>query len=256
MPQWLRVFAGVAITIAVLLVLAGLFGYQTGMIFETRHMASQFPVIDKTPVALNDLSVSQAVGKTFSLPGYTFALPWSEIDESKSKVFKTKLLIALHSGNAVIASSVPAQDFINGIESDFNVTREKLRQGFGDQAVKSDYNFRRLILYTTRKQIALTMPWGASSSVTMLLLLKGVMAPANDSELYAIETKELKGFQLGDPTLRPPKIAVELYDDDGEIELIFAQKPSGLVASISQADLNSVIQSVRKTPTAEASLAK
>lgn len=254
MPRWLRILAGVAVTIAILLVLTGLFGYQTGMMVETRHMAKQFPVIDKIPVPLTDLSVSQSAGRKFSLPGYTFALPWNEIEESKSKVFKSRLLIALNSGNAEIATSVPPLDFVKGMESNFDVTRETLRRDFGDHAVRSDYDFNRLILYTTRKQITLTMPWRGSSSIVMLLMFKGVMSPDTDVDLYTIQTKELKGFQIGAPARRPKKMLIELYDDEGEIELIFMQRANGPVPPITQAELNFVIQSVRKTSAGVASL--
>jgi hypothetical protein len=256
MPRWLRILAGVAITIAVFLVLAGLFGYGTVTILETRHMAKQFPVIDKTPAPLTDLSVSPSAGRTFSLPGYTFALPWTEIDEAKSKVFKARLFIALPSGHAVIASSVPPMDFINGIQSNFRSTRENMGRAFGSQAVKSDYDFKRLILYTTRNHITLTTSWRRCTRINLLLVIKGIMVPGPDVDLYAIETKEMKGFQLGDPARRPRKMAIELYDDEGEIELIFGQWDSGPVPPITQPELNFVIRSIRKTSGGVASLAK
>jgi hypothetical protein len=255
MPKWARFLTRPLVILALLILFFYSFGYQIMMMYETRHIASQFPVIDKTPVALTDLSVSPAASKSFSLPGYTFELPWAGIDASKSKVFKSRLLIVLQSGNAIIASSVPPQDFIGGLESTFKTTREKLRQNFGDQAVKSDYDLKRLILYTTRKQIHPFVPWRRSTSIGMLLMFKGVMVPTRDSELYTIQTGELRGFQLGDPEHRPAKMAIELYDDDGEIEFIFGQRPDGPTPGISQADLNCVIKSVHKTTAIDAALA-
>ncbi len=255
MPKWTRFLTRPLVILALLILFFYSFGYQVMTMYETRHIASQFPVIDKAPVALTDQSVSPVASKSFSLPGYTFELPWAGIDASKSKVFKSRLLIVFQSGNAIIASSVPPQDFINGLESTFKMTREQLRQGFGDQAVKSDYDLKHLILYTTRKQINPFVPWRRSTSIGMLLMFKGVMVPMRDSELYTIQTAELRGFQLGDPKHRPAKMAIELYDDNGEIEFIFGQRPDGPTPDISQADLNCVISSVHKTTATDAALA-
>ncbi|HXO88479.1 MAG TPA: hypothetical protein VN885_07490 [Candidatus Acidoferrales bacterium] len=90
----------------------------------------------------------------------------------------------------------------------------------------------------------------------MLLMLKGILVPGADADLYTIETKELKGFQLGDSARRPRQIAIELYDNDGKIELIFGQSTSAPVPLITRAELNFVIQSIRRTSASAASLAK
>jgi hypothetical protein len=48
------------------------FGIQTFCALEARNTARKLPVVSNTPVALSDLSISQAPGKKLSYFGYQF----------------------------------------------------------------------------------------------------------------------------------------------------------------------------------------
>jgi hypothetical protein len=223
------------------------FGYQTYSIVMMHRYATRFPVLNNVPVALSDLSVSTAPGTRLSYFGYDFEVPWTDIDNDKSKLMKNRVVIAFHSGNAMMLSNVPKDDFVNGVAATFHLTPEKLRDDFSDQ-IRNDYSFKTLILNMTPSRITLTTPWRQCNSMGILLMLKAVMLPSADADLYSIRTPNFVGYQFGDPNRHPAKIGVELYSSDGMLEFYLFQKVSDVESSISQADLNRIVETVHKSP--------
>jgi hypothetical protein len=61
-----------------------------------------------------------------------------------------------------------------------------------------------------------------------------------------IQTPEFKGFQFENPEGRPPRITDYVYSNDAGIEVMFLQKLDGSAPSISQSEVNRVIQSIHK----------
>jgi len=244
-----------AIVICVVCPFLYTFGAPILTIWTLRHRASEFPVVNKTPVALTDLSVSRGPGKKFTYLGYDFEVPWTDIDEGKSKLTGTRVVIAFDSEKAMTFAKFPPDEFLDGIASTMKSTPDKLRAAFGDQ-IRSDYAFKKLILYTTPGRITFLTPWRQCISTLMLVMFKVVMVPAPDIDLFSVQTDEYKGFQFGDPKKRPRRMGVELYSDEGMLELYFSQKENGQAPGISQSDINRVIQSVHKTENKESVLAK
>lgn len=81
----------------------------------------------------------------------------------------------------------------------------------------------------------------------MMIVMKAICMPsAADSGLYSVRSKEFKGFQYGDPQKRPNRIVVDLLADDGGIEFIVSQKTDGTAPIVTQAEINRMIQSVRR----------
>jgi len=251
MPRWARITITLAAVFVTCLVYAIFFGAQTISMLEVRHMASKAPVIDRVPVPLQDLSVSQATGTKLSYFGYSLEILWNDVDPTRGKIWTNRVVVAFKSGNAMMLTSVPGNDFVNGIATSLHVTPEKLREGFGDQ-VRSDYAFKTLILNVTPKWITFRRTWRQCTSISMLLMFKAVMLPSQDIDLFSFQTKDFKGFQFGDPKRRPPRIAVELYSDQGELEFYFFQTQGGKAPAISQADLNRIIHTIHKEPSSPA----
>jgi len=61
---------------------------------------------------------------------------------------------------------------------------------------------------------------------------------------------DFKGFQSENPQVRPARITDELFNEEGGIDVMFLQKPNSSAPTISQAEMNRVIQSIRKVPAA------
>ena len=252
--------AKVTISVAVAIILLAvtfllLFGYQSFAMLTMRSEVARFPVMDKTPIALTDFSVSRGSGKPISRFGYEFEVPWTDIDETKSIEFPDRIVIAFNSNKAMTFAAFPPHEFIDGVASTMHSTPEKLRAAFGEEAT-SDYEFKKLILNTTAHQMTFLTPWRQCNSMEMLLMFKAVMLPAPDIDLFSLEVHGFKGFQFGDPNRRPRKIGLELYSQEGMVEFYVFQKADGQAAGISQEDLNYIMQSLHRTANLKTALAK
>jgi len=75
--------------------------------------------------------------------------------------------------------------------------------------------------------------------------------PKAGSGIFLDSTRDFKGFQFENPQSRPSRITVELFSNDGGIDVIFMQKAGA--PAISQAEINRVIQSIHRTPLQTAS---
>jgi hypothetical protein len=76
----------------------------------------------------------------------------------------------------------------------------------------------------------------------MLLIIKAISMPDAASGIFSIQTQNFKRFQFENPQMRPSRITVELFSNDGGVHLMFFQKPGA--PRISQAEINRVIQSI------------
>jgi len=58
-----------------------------------------------------------------------------------------------------------------------------------------------------------------------------------------------KGFQQGDPhVVREDLLIVDLYSDDGGVEVMFLQKGYQNPTGVTQPEINRIVQSLHKTP--------
>ena len=223
------------------------FGIATLFVLETRYIAWKAPIVKKAPVELTDLSISQAPGRKLSYLGYEFEVPWDDVDEDKTKEVGEMQVIAFRSGNSMLFSKIPPKEFVNTFLSMSKENSAGLRAIYGENALQSDYSFRRLILETTPGKVTLFTPRKDSVGSAMLLVIKGIMIPqGGESGIYWIRTSQFQGYQYGNPRSRPKSLDVELFTEDEGIGFIFSQKEKGATSAISQGDINRVIQTTRK----------
>lgn len=223
------------------------FGVATLIALETRYVGWKFPVVKKIPVELSDLSISNAPGQRLSRLGYEFEVPW-EVDEERTKqTGKTSIVIALRSENAIWFSRVPPKELVSKFQALHKGDEATLKLVFGEDALKSDYSLIRLILEATPDQVTPLTPRSNAVAKSVFLLMKGIMVPAGgDTGIFRIANNDLHGFQYGDPQRRPKSIDVEIFSDSGGLAFLFVQREKGPAPAITQAEINRVIQSVRR----------
>jgi hypothetical protein len=221
-------------------------GIQTVDVVEGLWMAHKAPIAAKAPMELTNLRVAQDQGKKLSYLGYEFEVPWQDVDESKTKIIGNKVVIAFQSGRAILLSVVPPQDFLKGMPWNEQKMQVLFKRLYGEEALQSDYTVKRAILETTPKKITLSTPGRDAEGLLMVLIIKVMMVPSLDANIYSVKSSDFEGFQLGDPAAKPAKIAVELYANDGELEFVFIQKGGSIDLSISQPEINRVIQSTHR----------
>ncbi|HEV3253084.1 MAG TPA: hypothetical protein VG033_01670 [Candidatus Acidoferrales bacterium] len=243
-----RIFVPLGIAVVVAGVYLWFFGVQTMCAFTVRYSYRKTPDVSKIPVALTDLSISGVPHRKVSYFGYEFELPWDDTDEQKDKTIGQIHVSAFHSGNAFWFSTFPPKAFVNEIMKTANLDARGFRQVYGDEAFESDYGFMSRMLRVTPEGITPFVSRKQAVAGQMLLLIKAISMPKADSGIFSIGTQEFRGFQYENPQSRPFRITVELYSNDGGVDLMFLQKAGGSAPNISQAEINRVIQSIHKIP--------
>lgn len=235
--------------IAAVLCLAYLwfFGVATMFALEARYVAWKIPMVKKTPVELPDQSIAQGAGGKLDYFGYEFEVPW-EMDEAKSKKVGDMQLVAFRSGNTLLVSRIAPKEFVNDFLSTGKGGPAGMKALYGDDVFESDYLLKERIFETTPDKVGLFTPRKEAVGSAMLLLIKGIMIPSGgESGVYRIRTGDFRGFQFGDPRSRPRSLDLEIHNEEGGFGFIFAQQQNGSEPSITQAEINCVIQSLRKS---------
>ena len=253
MSKWKRILIWVGIIVFVGGVYLWLFGVQTASALMVRYQFRKLPDVAKIPVPLSDLSVSGVPHRTASYFGYEFELPWDDLDEAKDKTVGTIHVGAFHSGNAFWFSTFPPRDFVNEVMKTGNLGPQDLKQLYGEEALESDYAFHKKMLELTPSEITPFISQRQAISGQVLLVIKAICMPKAGSGIFSIQTRDFKGFQFENPQARPSRITVELFSNDGGIDVIFMQKAGG--PRVSQAEINRVVQSVHRTSLQTASIA-
>ncbi|HXL22808.1 MAG TPA: hypothetical protein VOA78_10095 [Candidatus Dormibacteraeota bacterium] len=249
MSRWTRVLSLFGIVVVACITYLWFFGTQTFFVLEAYSVARKLPFVRRTPIEQTDLSISQAPGLNLSYFGYEFEVPWTDIDREKTKILGgNKAIIAFRSGNVLSVWSAPPHEFMNGLFEQGKIDRDTFRKVYGDEALQSDYNFQRLILETTPDKITLFSSKKTVVSHSVVLMLKAISVPGDpNSGIFAIQGKEFRGFQYGRVQNPPKQLSVELFPENGHLDLLFGQKKNG-PAVISQADINRIVQTIHKVP--------
>jgi len=223
-----------------------LFGIQTGYAIQAWNTGRKLPEVKNTPRNLTDLSVNSAPGTRLSYFGYTFEIPWNDLDEAKSKKVGSMQVLAFHSAMAMIISSIPPRDFVKTVAG-YTGGEETLRRTYGNEVISSDYSFNQAMLNATPATIEILGSREDATRGFMLLVLKTMAMPLPaHSGMYSIRTPHFHGFQFGDPRSSSGKIVVDLWDDRGGIELHLACFGTCSAPHITQADVNRISQSVMR----------
>ncbi len=216
--------------------------------------ARKAPAVTRVvPTELKDQTVSQASGSRLSYFGYEFEVPWNDIDETQTKLYPkekpTRVVLVFRSGLRLMITSLPARELINGISRvSSRVPRESMEAIFGHEAMKSDYDFVNMLYEFTPDTMH---HWSISSKIfareSVLLVLKSI-APAKSAEtgIFRVQNLSFKGFQQGDAETRENGVLIDLYSDEGGIELIFAENNYRSSGRVTQPEINRIIQSVHK----------
>ncbi len=208
------------------------------------YAAKTVPAIARiTPSDLRDHSVSQAPGLRLSYVGYDFEVPWSDLDEAKTVLYpkhkreKTEVVLAFRSGLRLLVTAVPAHEFAHEFAADLMTSPQQL--------AASDYVLARDIYeFSPEKMHYLSLSSDIQSRDQAMLNLKSILsAKPAENGIFNIQNASYKGFQQGNPRVRQDSLLVNLYSDDGSVQLKFWQKD--YPAGVTQAEINRIVQSLQ-----------
>ena len=234
---------GVLLAIAVS---AGAFLWYFGLPLEARYAATKAPVLRETPIPIRDSSVTQSPGRKLAFCGCEYDIPWSDLDETKTKVGANSTILYFDSGLVTLLKCLPPREFVESVLSSFQVSPENFRRAFGDSVLQSDYALTNLMLGTKPDEITFRTPHRYQASKMAMLVLKATTTPRADSGMFSIHTEEFDGFQYQDPQGMPDWVLLDLFAPDRGLEFQFFLNYHGASPHVSQADINRVVQTVHK----------
>ena len=246
-----RILLTIAVALAVIFVLV----HWVAPVALSFYAARKAPAVARVvPTELKDHSMADAPGSKLAYAGYEFEVPWNDLDDAQTKLYPTnaaeKNRADLHfrSGLRLIVTAIPACEWTKNLATELKVPQQRVEAAFGAEAMKSDYSFVKTIYeFTPDKMNHWQAFHGTHGRDQWLLILKSLMPlKAAESGIFNIQNQDYRGFQQGDPQMHPDGVAINLYRDDGSIEMLFRTKDYHITSGLTQAELNRVIGSVRR----------
>jgi hypothetical protein len=195
--------------------------------------------------------------------GYEFEVPWNDLDETKTVLYpkdkpeKTRVVLIFRSGLHLVVTAVPPREFAQLWATDFKTPPQGVEILFGPGSSTSDYSFVKNVYgFTPARMHYWSLSPRLHAHEQMVLVTKSIMpVRAAATGIFYVQNQDYKGFQQGNPEGRQDGVVLDLYSDDDHFEVMFLQKDYHNVAGVTQAEINRVIQSVRRaTPTEAAPL--
>jgi len=242
-----RILVTLVITLAV--VIFGVYWIApVALSFDAARKAP--PVARVVPTDLKDQSVSQAPGKKLSYFGYGFEVPWSDLDETQTKLYpkdkpdKNRVVLVFRSGLRLWVTAIPAREWANLLSAETKISPRAIESTFG----QSDYSFVKGLYEFTPDRMN---HWALSPRVhareEVLLIIKSIgLSKSADTGIFNVQDQNFKGFQQGNPQVRQDGIIVQLFSDEGSVEFILLPKDYQNPAGVTQAEINRIIQSLHK----------
>ncbi len=247
-----RILATAAITLGVIALVA----YWIAPVALSFDMAKKSPPRARVaPTDLKDLSLSQISGTKLSYFGYEFEIPWTDLDETKTRLVPEDhpemVGLVFRSGVHLIVSAIPARVFPSAFAREWKVSPQSLESVFGHGAMQSDYSFRQNLYQFTPDKMHF---WALSPTVhyreQFLLTLKATVLSgfSADTGIFNVRNNGWYGFQLGDPQAHPRNVNLHLFSEEGSIEFTFAVSDPRNPAAVTQPEINRIVESLRKVP--------
>lgn len=205
------------------------------------------------PHQLSDNTIDSSPGRKLSYFGYTFEIPWTDIDSSQSRSFDSLAILKFHSGLKLAIDASPSRSLRSALFSKSGISQAQIDQTF---RVHSDYDFFAELYNFTPGDIHrwALFPQDHYRESLMLDLKATLLEPQAETGFFYVGNADEKGFQQGDPQSwssdhgprHRSNVLVQLFSGEGILNLTFFQKDFNDPMGISQPQLNRIIQSVHR----------
>jgi len=226
-----------------------LWGTQTVLAFTLRHQAKKAVILDEKPLPIPSLAANSAPGMRLVPAGFSFEVPWDDLDVPNCKFGGNIAVFKFRSGRTLsfFGPSENHEDPLSTVGRSFGEGKGNKKSLFGPDTTRTNYSFQRALLEATPRDVTPFSPRQAAVRSSMLLIMKRVSAVGGETGLFELQANRWKGFQFDDPSKSPRKVTLEVYDNqDRKVEIVFCPGMPGQ-AGVSQADINRVLQSLHST---------
>jgi hypothetical protein len=140
---------------------------------------------------------------------------------------------------------VSAHGWTKEFAESLKVPPQRIEATFGT----SDYGFANTLYEVTPDHMHhWTMCHPIHDREEFLLLIKSmVLSRAAYTGIFRLNNGIYHGFQQGDPAAGKNEIEMQLFSDEGSIEIVFLQKDYKSSTGITQPEINRNVQTLRKT---------
>jgi len=245
--KWWRVGLALAIVFAVILatgfILDRYFGWH-----EIQDFCRENPNLADLPVPLSDKSVANLEGAQLQVQGLSFQVPWKEVLRQSDA--KTISAVAFKDGPIL---SIPNRT--NALETErliqgYAKTKQEMdaaRRSIGSPALSCCYDLMAGELAVTPSELKWWETWRTQRN-TFLRLVRKSMDIMDSNAIYEINAGEMRGFQMGNPSVAPYEVKLELFDrDDRRHEITISQYGANR-PFLTQAQVNAIVASIRTVP--------
>jgi hypothetical protein len=228
-----------------------IFGVQSIMWWKVRQLEKSDPVLSEIPQTLRDTAPSKQPGLKLSAYGYEFEVPWGDIDKEKTRSGDFVTVYYFRSGQFLMFSNPEKAANAKEIFLADDEKRKVAMQIWGAKTLESNFTLTKATLEASPAQMSVFAPRLKVVGLGTLLMVKIAIATGGETGIFAFDTPAIRGFQMGDPDKRPKFISVKAFDmGDHQLELTFGMQ-KGSAGQITQADVNRVLQTVRRVSRSE-----
>ena len=207
--------------------------------YVMRQSLRDSPQLNIVPAYLRDVSVSPLASARLECYGYSFQVPWTPEGRREYSSFAGFWF----RGGITITAHDPASN--TSLAQNTRKNMKQFEPEFGSEVLRSDYDWTNAELEATSADLHF---WHRRHNVRAAAFLGEKEAEVAERQaIYRINSGELKGFQIGDPS-RDWRVTLELFDSqDRQYKLEFMTQNKG-AANLTQADINAIVASLRPIP--------
>jgi len=218
---------------------AVLISYQLRPWLTARSLAKEFPELDRVPVALADKSLSPLAGIRVEVNGLSLQTPWKDVAEKRAT---QRPSFVFFSDGAGIMALDPAQDMDR-----YLLVLFRNNHVLDEQTLRSSYALRATSMAATSEQVK----WWRLPRQNLKYLLPFTLkatALQGPGALYSISSGQFHGFQIGNPSVAPYEVNLDLYDGaDRHYRIRFFERGAPR-PFLTQGEINAMMASLRPAP--------
>ncbi len=171
----MRLLRRILITAAITLGAIALGVYWIAPAVLTFYTARRAPHVARVvPRELKDLSILQTPGTKLSYFGYEFEVPWTDLDETQTKLSPKenpcKAVLTFRSGLRIAVTTIPPREWAKNLAAEMKVSPERVESAFG----QSDYDFLKTLYEFTPDKMRYWNAYHAFGREQFLLIVKSI----------------------------------------------------------------------------------
>jgi hypothetical protein len=211
------------------------------------------PVVPVTPPAKTSAraaAAAAAAAKASELKAFNFEFnsPWPGTPKTAGSLTYSQFMY--DSGQVIVFFDPDSLlDTLQTLKTSNPVEYQKFINVFSDKPVDSNFGLYEAVYGAAPAQVSPFIATPDALRMNVLLLWKLSFGPdlKADGEFYSFDWGKIRGFQFGNPEkLRP--VALRLFDDRSHQFRFILTVKGGSTAQISQADINTIVQSLQPEP--------